>query len=141
MTKYLTEERFIVQSNSKEAIKNYKDNFDRIFGEKKEETSAAQAVREHLAAGGERSPIGWYGVVTLPSEAKPSDEPCEMCGVPGGEWCKDDCSETPKPKTAIVQMHHDNTGTTCRHALKTVTQRALAAHDACHLCNGLARTL
>lgn len=34
MTKYLESERFIVNSNTKEAIKNYADNYDRIFGEK-----------------------------------------------------------------------------------------------------------
>ncbi len=31
--KYLTEERFIVSSNTKEALRNYADNYDRIFGE------------------------------------------------------------------------------------------------------------
>lgn len=36
MTKYISEERFIVSSNSKEAIKNYADNYDRIFGKKAE---------------------------------------------------------------------------------------------------------
>lgn len=34
MTKYLDEERFIVQSNTSEAQKNYRDNYDRIFGDK-----------------------------------------------------------------------------------------------------------
>lgn len=37
MTKYISEERFIVSSNTKEAIKNYADNYDRIFGKKDEE--------------------------------------------------------------------------------------------------------
>lgn len=36
MTKYLESERFLVTSNNKEALKNYADNYDRIFGKKAE---------------------------------------------------------------------------------------------------------
>jgi hypothetical protein len=35
--KYLTEERFIVNSNDNEGRKKYLENYDRIFGEKQEE--------------------------------------------------------------------------------------------------------
>lgn len=39
MTKYLTDEKFIVHSNTKEAQDNYRDNYDRIFGKKEPLTS------------------------------------------------------------------------------------------------------
>jgi hypothetical protein len=37
VTKYLTDERFIVHSNTKEAQDNYRANYDRIFGEPEEQ--------------------------------------------------------------------------------------------------------
>lgn len=37
MTKYLTEERFIVSSQDNQSRKNYNDNYDRIFGKKEPE--------------------------------------------------------------------------------------------------------
>lgn len=36
--RYLNTERFLVTSNDKEGRQNYKDNYDRIFGEKRDET-------------------------------------------------------------------------------------------------------
>ncbi len=53
--KYLTEERFIVASNSKEALRNYTDNYDRIFGEP-ERASAFEAVARALPCEDEHDP-------------------------------------------------------------------------------------
>jgi len=39
--KYLTEERFIVQSNSKESQRNYAEGWERTFGEKEPTTPVA----------------------------------------------------------------------------------------------------
>lgn len=51
--KYLTEERFIVQSSGKEAIKNYADNYDRIFGEAPKPCPLCGATdHEHIEAFG-----------------------------------------------------------------------------------------
>lgn len=44
--KYLTEERFIVNSNDKQSLKNYRDNYDRIFGKKDECSCPHQDANE-----------------------------------------------------------------------------------------------
>lgn len=41
--KYLQEERFIVHSNSKEALRNYSEGWERTFGEKPAEPDAAES--------------------------------------------------------------------------------------------------
>jgi hypothetical protein len=45
MTRYLTEERFIVQSNDKESLRNYRDGWERTFGENTEDPIDAPAPR------------------------------------------------------------------------------------------------
>ena len=50
MTKYLESERFIVNSNTKESIKNYADNYDRIFGEKAEPSASPDVIGCRLYA-------------------------------------------------------------------------------------------
>ncbi len=91
------------------ASKEYRENWDRIFGaeEKPAPTENAEAVRKYLADGGEPSPIGWYGVVTLDAlepafvtEARAAEKPwerreqargeeCVSCGAPGTMSCDD----------------------------------------------------
>jgi hypothetical protein len=46
MTKYLSEERFIVTSNDKDSLRNYKDNYDRIF---RQEETPAEASKDNDA--------------------------------------------------------------------------------------------
>lgn len=45
--KYLNEERFIVNSNDKEARRKYNENYDRIFGEKQEPKHVDEGAIEH----------------------------------------------------------------------------------------------
>lgn len=137
MTKYLTEERFIVQSNDKESLRNYREGWERTFGEKEPEpaivdgcpqhgafcdghvavTPEQQAVRDYLAAGGEPSPIGWYGVI--------SDDEDEDPGAPPA-------------KTYFVPRHLDNTEAECRNGARSLTLDVLYDHDACSTCNAFA---
>lgn len=71
MTKYLTEEKFIVTSNDRQALKNYADNYDRIFGP------------PTLLAKGE----------------PPVVEECSTCGAQGDAPCDDEIhEETGKPR-------------------------------------------
>lgn len=49
------------------ASKAYLANWEATFGEP-DPTPAQEAVRAYLAEGGEPSPIGWYGVITIDPE-------------------------------------------------------------------------
>ncbi len=106
----------------------YRENYDRIFGEPEEKpapTPAQVAVREYLDAGGEPSPIGWYGVIT------PVEEPRvdTIANVVIDDW-------TGAPIVAHVQHHNDNTRMTCRNSGKACVLEDLD-HHACYTCNKL----
>lgn len=60
--RYLTEERFIVHSNDKEAVKNYRENWERIFGEKEPHAAAASDAIECRI----RSWVWWCEVCQAP---------------------------------------------------------------------------
>lgn len=70
----------------------YREGWERVFGDKKKEapeevSRERQAVRNYLAAGGEPSPIGWYGVIKL--DDTDHDPACESLCTEGADCnCK-----------------------------------------------------
>lgn len=59
------------------ASKEYRDGWERIFGEDKDEPESGDVVES----------------VATRLFSAPPDEPCDVCEVPAGEWCKPGCSE------------------------------------------------
>lgn len=101
--KYLQEERFIVNSNDKQSLKNYADNYDRIFGEP--EPCRKRPGTEDIAhtddCDGIECKVKLYANLIVPPEAQigPLEKVCtgyyddgigptacenrEGCGLPG----------------------------------------------------------
>lgn len=75
MTKYLTEERFLVTSNTKESQRAYRDNYDRIF--RSEKDTIEEAMRELT------NECGCDGATirnaTFPIDEEPHDEQLRAC--------------------------------------------------------------
>lgn len=93
----IIEEEVDAPIRSKAVSKSYREGYDAIdWGDNPPtETDAKAAVREYLANGGEPSPIGWYGVVSVPERrTQTRDEECSTCGAKDGAPCDDEIHET-----------------------------------------------
>lgn len=93
MTRYLNEERFVTSTHSNEADRNYRENWERMFGDgaKEPDPDAIEAKVKFYV--NYEQPV----VDAVFDAGEPPDEDCDVCGAPAGEWCEDGCSEAPKP--------------------------------------------
>lgn len=72
------------------ASKEYRENYDRVFGEEPRVTCGENVVETDPSVGPD--------TFTVTITANPPTEPCEVCGVPAGAWCLEGCTECPRPK-------------------------------------------
>lgn len=117
--KYINEERFIVTSNNKDALRKYADNYDRVFGDdviaKSLEPNASPVVSEHTVRDpdtGSEVDVTMHedGSVTVVAERIVN--PCGVCGATDHERIEafggtvQGCPQVP-PGTAVCVPNSD----------------------------------